>query len=183
MLQKESNMWHFMAENDFSTNGNDGMAMLQNTRWNLSTEWRLGYNKMHGYEVETHLGRYVDRMQWFMPFIGFDYRYRKMGKDEHEKNIFGQENTKDERAKLSAGFVYTLPMLIDLQAEVYTDGIFRIQLMREDIPLTPRLRGAFMVNTDKEYMAGLKYILTRNIAASTHYDSDMGWGIGVTLNY
>lgn len=183
MLQKESNMWHFMAENDFSTNGNDGMAMLQNTRWNLSTEWRLGYNKMHGYEVETHLGRYVDRMQWFMPFIGFDYRYRKMGKDEHEKNIFGQENTKDERAKLSAGFVYTLPMLIDMQAEVYTDGIFRVQLMREDIPLTPRLRGAFMVNTDKEYMAGLKYILTRNIAASTHYDSDMGWGIGVTLNY
>ncbi len=182
-LQKESNMWHLMAENDFATNGNDGTAMLQNTRWNLSTEWRLGYNNMHGYEVETHFGRYVDRMQWLMPFIGFDYRYRKMGKDEHEKNMFGQENTKDERAKFSAGFVYTLPMLVNLQAEVYTDGIFRVQLMREDIPLTKRLRGAFMVNTDKEYMIGGKYIMTKNFAVSTHYDSDMGIGFGITATY
>src|SRR3546814_12817653 len=81
MLQMESNMKHFMLENDFATNGNDGMARLQNARWNLSAEWRLGYNDKHGYEVETHLGRYVDRMQWFMPFIGFDWRYRnKIGK-------------------------------------------------------------------------------------------------------
>jgi hypothetical protein len=27
--------------------------------------------------------------------VGFDYRYRKMGEDEHEKNIFGQTNKKD----------------------------------------------------------------------------------------
>jgi hypothetical protein len=47
-----------MAQNDFATNGNDGEAMFQNARWSLGTEWRLGYNDMHGYEVETHLGRY-----------------------------------------------------------------------------------------------------------------------------
>ncbi len=182
-LQKESNGWHFMAENDFATNGNDGQAMLQNTRWKLSTEWRLGYNNRHGYETETHFGRYIGKMQWFMPFVGFDWRYREFGSHEIEKNMFGQKNTKNKRAKLSAGFVYTLPMLVDFQAEVYTDGIVRLQLGREDIPLTPRLRGAFMVNTDKEYMGGLKYILTRNIAATTHYDSDMGWGFGLNLSY
>ena len=181
-LQRESNMWHLMAENDFATNGNDGMAMLSNTRWELSSEWRLGYNAHHGYEVETQIGRYVDRMQWFKPFIGYTYHYRKMD-GGHEKNLFGQKNLKDERSAFSAGFVYTLPMLVDLQAEVFHDGIFRVQLGREDIPLTPRLRGAFMVNTDKEYMAGLKYILTRNLGVSTHYDSDMGIGFGVTLNY
>lgn len=182
-LQKESNGWHFMAENDFATNGNDGQAMLQNTRWKLSTEWRLGYNNRHGYETETHFGRYIGKMQWFMPFVGFDWRYREFGSHEIEKNMFGQKNTKNKRAKLSAGFVYTLPMLVDFQAEVYSDGIVRLQLAREDIPLTARLRGAFMVNTDKEYMGGLKYILTRNIAATTHYDSDMGWGFGLNLSY
>ncbi|KAF5277835.1 hypothetical protein FQR65_LT15919 [Abscondita terminalis] len=53
---------------------------------------RLGYNDMHGYEVETHVGRYLGKMQWLMPFVGFDWRYRKMGKDEHEKEYnFGQE--------------------------------------------------------------------------------------------
>ena len=182
-LQRESNMWHLMAENDFATNGNDGMAMISNTRWELGAEWRLGYSDHHGYEVETQLGRYVDRMQWLKPFIGFNYHYRKIDKEHIEKNLFGQASTKDERKTFSAGVVYKLPLLVNLQAEIFTDGIVRFQLMREDIPLTPRLRGAFMINTDREYMAGLKYIVTKNFGISTHYDSDMSWGAGFTLNY
>ena len=181
-LQRESNQFHFMFENDFATNGNDGMMMLQNTRWSIGTEWRLGYNDHHGYETETHIGRYIGKNQWFMPFVGFDWRYRKHD-GEVEKNIFGQSNTKDQRAVASLGFVYTLPWLVNFQAEVFHDGNVRLQLMREDIPITPRLRWAFMVNTDKEYMTGFKYIVTRNVALSTHYDSDIGIGFGATLTY
>jgi len=181
-LQKESNAFHIMAENDFATNGNDGKFMYQNTRWSIGTEWRLGYHDRHGYETETHIGRYIGKMQWFMPFIGFDWRYRKQG-DIPEENIFGQSSTKDNRAVVSLGAEYTLPMLITLQGEIFTDGNVRFQLMREDIPITPRLRWAFMVNTDKEYMTGFKYIATRNFAFSTHYDSDMGIGVGATLTY
>ena len=181
-LQAESNQFHFMAENDFATNGNDGKAMIQNTRWSFGTEWRLGYHDEHGYETETHIGRYIGKNQWFMPFVGFDWRYRKQ-KGEVEKNLFGQTNTKDQRAVLSLGAEYTLPMLVKLQGEVYSDGNVRFQLMREDIPISSRLRWAFMVNTDKEYMTGLKYIVTRNIGITTHYDSDMGIGFGATLNY
>lgn len=182
-LQRESNMLHFMAQNDFATNGNDGQAMFQNARWQLGSEWRLGYNDMHGYEVETHLGRFLGKMQWFMPFVGFDYRYRRMGEDTHEKNIFGQTNKKDSRKAVSLGFMYTLPMLINFQAEVYHDGIARLQLMREDIPISRRIRADFMVNSDLEYMAGLNYVLTKNMAFRTHYDSDMGFGVGLSLNY
>lgn len=181
-LQSESNKLHFMAENDFATNGNDGMAMLQNTRWSFGTEWRLGYHDEHGYETETHIGRYIGKNQWFMPFVGFDWRYRKQN-GEIEKNLFRQTNTKDQRAVLSLGAEYTLPMLVKLQGEVFSDGNVRFQLMREDIPISPRLRWAFMVNTDKEYMTGFKYIATRNIGITTHYDSDMGIGFGATLNY
>jgi FtsP/CotA-like multicopper oxidase with cupredoxin domain len=181
-LQAESNKFHFMAENDFASNGNDGMAMLQNTRWSFGTEWRLGYHDGHGYETETHIGRYIGKNQWFMPFVGFDWRYRKHN-GEFEKNLFGQTNTKDQRAVLSLGAEYTLPMLVKLQGEVFTDGNVRFQLMREDIPISPRLRWAFMVNTDKEYMTEFKYIVTRNIGITTHYDSDMGIGFGATLNY
>jgi hypothetical protein len=182
-LQRESNMIHFMAQNDFATNGNDGEAMLQNTRWSLSTEWRLGYNDEHGYEVETHLGRYIGKMQWLMPFIGFDWRYRKIGEGEQEKNLFGQVNNKDERTAVSLGFMYTLPMLVNFQAEVYHDGIVRLSLMREDIPVTKRMRAGFMVNTDKEFMVEMRYILNKNMGIRTHYDSDMGFGVGVSLNY
>ncbi|HLO72731.1 MAG TPA: multicopper oxidase domain-containing protein [Flavobacterium sp.] len=181
-LYADDRAFHIMAENDFATNGNDGMAMIQNTRWSLGAEWRLGYNDMHGYEAEFHLGRYIGKMQWLMPFIGFDWRYRDM-EGEIEKNIFGQKNTKDHRAVLSAGFAYTLPMLVQFQAEVFQDGNLRLQLMREDIPVSKRLRMGFMVNTDTEYMLEARYILKRNLSLRTHYDSDMGFGVGVNLNY
>jgi hypothetical protein len=179
----EDRKFHAMAENDFASNGNDGMVMLQNTRWSIGSEWRLGYNNMHGYESETHIGRYIGKMQWIMPFIGFDWRYRKMEIGESEKNLFGQINTKDERRQISVGLAYTLPMLITFQTELYQDGNLRMQLMREDIPVSKRMRGDFMVNTDKEYMFGVKYIVNKNMGLRTHYDSDMGYGIGLYFNY
>ncbi len=182
-LFADDRKFHFMAENDFATNGNDGGAMLANTRWSIGTEWRLGYNNMHGYETETHIGRYIGKMQWLMPFIGFDWRYRKMGIDEEERNLFGQTNTKDNRSAFSVGLNYTLPMLVIFQSEIYTNGALRLQLMREDIPISKRLRMGFMINTDKEYMVDARYIIKRNLSIRTHYDSDMGFGIGANLNY
>ena len=182
-LFADDRAFHVMAENDFATNGNDGMLMIQNTRWSIGTEWRFGYSKHHGYETETHIGRYIGKMQWLMPFIGFDWRYRKMEMGEMEENLFGQTNTKDNRAVFSAGVEYTLPMLIKAQAEVYTDGNFRLQFERMDIPVSKRLRLNLMWNTDKEYMAGLRYIVMRNFGITTHYDSDMGMGFGLSLNY
>jgi CopA family copper-resistance protein len=183
MLKMDDRMFHFMAENDFATNGNDGEAMFSNTRWSIGTEWRLGYNDHHGYETETHIGRYIGKNQWLMPFIGFDWRYRKMDEGEMEKNLFGQFNTKDNRSVFSAGLEYTLPMLVKAQVEVYTDGNVRLQFERKDIPLSRRLRMSLMWNTDKEYMGGLKYIVARNFGITTHYDSDMGVGFGINLNY
>ena len=182
-LYGEDRKLHSMAENDFATNGNDGMVMLQNTRWSIGSEWRLGFNDLHGYESETHIGRYIGKMQWLMPFIGFDWRYRKLHNGESEKNLFGQVNTKDERKQISLGVAYVLPMLVTLQTEVYQDGNLRLQFMREDIPLSKRMRGEFMVNTDKEYMIGARYIVNKNMGLRTHYDSDMGFGIGIYLNY
>ena len=182
-LQRESNQLHFMAQNDFATNGNDGMAMAQNTRWSFATEWRMGYHDKHGYESETHIGRYIGKMQWLMPFIGFDWRYRKLNQNETEKNIFRQKNTKDNRSQFSIGLAYTLPMLMIAQIELYHDGILRMQLRREDIPVSKRVRAAFMLNTDSEYMLGLNYIITKNIGIRTHYDSDMGLGLGISINY
>ncbi|HRH62091.1 MAG TPA: multicopper oxidase domain-containing protein [Bacteroidia bacterium] len=184
-LKSDDRKFHFMGENDIATNGNDGMAMLQNTRWSLMSEWRLGYMDMHGYEVETHLGRYIGKMQWFMPFIGYDYRYRKReGQlNYQESNLFNQSDTKDTRQAFSAGFSYTLPMLIHFEAEVFTDGTVLLQLKREDIPITKRLRFGFMLNSDKEYMVDFRYILNKNMGIRTHYDSDMGFGVGLSLNY
>jgi hypothetical protein len=40
-----------------------------------------------------------------------------------------------------------------------------------------------MVNTDREYMVGGRYILTKYFSLGTHYDSDMGLGAGLTFTY
>jgi hypothetical protein len=183
IFAREDKEWHFMAQNDFATNGNDGEAMLMNKRWNLQAEWRLGYTEDHGQEVETHFGRYLGKMQWLFPYAGIDWRTRSMHMGGAEDNLFDQANTKDDRSVLCAGIQYTLPMLFVLDGRVDTDGKVRAQLMREDIPVTPRLRLDLMGNSDLEYMGRFRYVLDKCWALSTHYDSDMGWGMGITLNY
>jgi hypothetical protein len=182
-LYSDDRAFHFMFQNDFATNGNDGEVMYQNTRWNFQAEWRLGYNDMHGYESEAHFGRYIGKMQWMFPYAGYDWRYRSAHSADPETNLFGQTNTKDRRGVICFGLQYTLPLLVTADLRVDTDGMLRFQLMREDIPLSKRLRLALMVNSDVEYMAGLRYVLSKTIALSAHYDSDMGFGAGFTFTY
>ncbi len=173
--------FHPMARVGVESNGSDGEAMYTNTRWKLQTLWHLGYHDKHGYEVEANVGRYLDRMQWWFPYVGFDYHYKKV--DSKENNWLGQVSNKNNRKAFAAGVQYTLPMLVIADSRIDTDGKFRIQLSREDISITSRLRLNFMVNTDKEYMTGFRYIVTKYFSFSTHYDSDMGLGAGITLNY
>ncbi len=172
---------HMMAKIGLESNGSDGEIIFANTRFQFQTEWRIGLNDKNGYESESHFGRYLGKMQWLFPYIGWDYRYRKI--DIVEKDIFGYEDKRDNRKAFCAGIEYTLPLLIKADARFDTDGKFRFQLMREDIPLSKRLRFNFMVNTDKEYMLGFRYVVTKYFSLSTHYDSDMKLGVGITITY
>lgn len=180
--------FHPMGRIGIESNGSDGELMLASTRWKVSTLWHLGYHDMHGYESETMIGRYLGRMQWWYPYIGFDYHYKVEGGPRNifgseENNWFGQKSNKNNRKTVVAGIAYTLPMLITADGRIDGDGKFRFQLSREDIPVSPRLRFNWMINTDKEYMAGFRYIATKYISLSSHYDSDMGLGVGLTLTY
>ncbi len=181
-LFSDDRMFHPMATIGLESNGSDGEFMIANTRYRLSAEWRLGLKAHHGTEIETYFGRYLGRMQWLFPFIGFDYHYNGET-NESEKNAFGQLSNQTNRKAFVAGVQYTLPMLVIAEARADSKGKFRFQMMREDIPLTPRLRLNLMGNTDKEYMAGLRYIISKYFSLSTHYDSDMGYGGGITLTY
>jgi hypothetical protein len=188
-FKRDDKMPHSMAKVGLESNGSDGLAMLANTRWQASTMWHLGSNDKMGYESETMVGRYLGRMQWWFPYVGYDYHYKKYNPKENNifgsdvKNMFGQVSNKDHRNTVVAGIAYTLPMLVIADARIDGNGKFRFQLSREDISVTPRLRFNFMINTDKEYAAGLRYILTKYLSLSTHYDSDMGLGAGITITY
>lgn len=181
-LFQDDRRLHPMFNVGLESNGSDGEFMLANTRFKLQTEWRLGINKHHGFEAESHLGRYIGRNQFLFPYVGWDFRFRETGLLP-EANLFHQTNTKDKRYVACFGVQYTLPLLIIADARIDMNGKIRLQLMREDIPITSRLRFSWMLNTDREYMAGFRYIVTKNLSISTHYDNDMKWGGGVTINY
>ncbi|MEN0053793.1 MAG: multicopper oxidase domain-containing protein [Mucilaginibacter sp.] len=174
---------HFYASArvGLESNGSDGTAAIANTRWKFSTLWHLGLHDYDGYESETMIGRYFGQTQWLYAYGGFDYHYKK--ESGKEKNLFGQISNKNNRHTVIAGVAYTLPMLLVADARIDGNGKLRFQISRDDVPLTSRLRFTFMGNTDKEYSAGFRYIVTRNFAFSTHYDSDMGLGGGLTLTY
>lgn len=187
-LFQDDRRFHSMFKISLESNGSDGEAMLANTRWKLETMWHLGLHDRHGYESETMIGRYLGKMQWWYPYVGFDYHFKNAaGSDnifgDEEKNLFGQASNKIDRKAAVAGIAYTLPMLFVADARLDSDGMFRFQLSREDIPVAKRLRFNLMFNTDKEYMAGFRYIVTKYFSLSTHYDSDMGLGGGITVTY
>ncbi len=192
-LFADDRMIHPMAKVSLESNGSDGEIMFANTRYRLQTEWRIGLKEHHGYESESHFGRYLGKMQWLFPYIGWDFRKRILDIPNEKnlfgqllapkKNLFGQTNTKNFRQVIHAGVEYTLPMLIIADGSVDSEGKFRFQLKREDIPLSKRLRFNFMANTDKEYMFGFRYIVTKYFNLSTHFDSDMELGAGITFTY
>ena len=173
--------FYWGAEIGVESNGSDGEIMLANTRWVIQTEWRLGLNDESGYESESHIGRFVGRNQYLFLYSGWDYRYRKG--EEEDDNIFGQTNTKDDRGVWCFGAQYTLPWFIVADWRVDHTGNMRVQITRDDIPITQRLRLSGTVNSDLEYSVGARYIATKYISVSTHYDSDMKLGAGLTLTY
>jgi hypothetical protein len=188
-LFQDDRRFYTGARVGLESNGSDGEVNYANTRWLFNTEWRLGIKPEYGYESETIVGRYLGRMQWWLPFVGFDYHYNSRVKRpddigyEAEYNLFGQESNQSNRRTVIAGIRYTLPLLVVGEARFDGLGKFRLQLMREDIPISSRLRFNFLVNTDKEYMAGFRYIVSKYVSLSTHYDSDMGPGAGVVVTY
>jgi FtsP/CotA-like multicopper oxidase with cupredoxin domain/DNA-directed RNA polymerase subunit RPC12/RpoP len=187
-LNSDDKKFHPMGRIGLESNGSDGEFMFAQTRWKASTLWHLGRHAMHGYESETMIGRYLGRMQWWFPYVGFDYHFKKEGGPKNifgneDKNMFGQVSNKNNRKTVMAGIAYTLPMLVIGDLRVDGNGKFRFQLSREDIPIAPRLRFNWMINTDKEYAAGFRYILTKYFSLSSHYDSDMGLGAGITITY
>ena len=188
-LFQDDRKFYLMANIGLESNGSDGEVLYANTRWLAATEWRLGLKPENGYESETIIGRYLGKMQWWLPFVGFDNHYNSRVKPpggigyEPEYNLFGQKSNQANRRTFMAGMRYTLPILVIPEARVDDDGKFRFQLGREDVPISSRLRFNFMANTDKEYMAGFRYVWTKCLSLSTHYDSDLGLGAGLTVTY
>ena len=159
-------------------------ANVSNNRHALEFEGRVNYQG--DYETETHLLRYLDKRQFLAAYIGYDLRDNntlRAATDGEGGNRRTLQNNRNFRRQAEVGVYYLLPMLV--RAELRTDltGQLRLQLERRDLPLSNNLFADLRVNTDREYLLGIRYMVSKYASFSTNYDNQYGWGAGLTFHY
>ena len=177
-LYKDDREWHSMAHVDILSNGTMAELMYANTRNQFNLELELGW--MGEGEGEISYARFLDNMQFLTAFAG--YRIKEefwSGKNSMSEVPMKEE---DENA-FFIGVQYVLPFFLETELRVNHFGKVRLQLRRDDIPLTARMRLGAMVNTDKEYEVEASYILTKNLSLAAIYGNEMKFGAGLRLVY
>ena len=159
-------------------------ANLSNNRNALEFEGRVSYQG--NYETETHLLRYLDKRQFLAAYVGYDLRDNKTlraATDGEGGNRRTLQNNRNFRRQAEVGVYYLLPMLV--RAELRTDltGQVRLQLERRDLPLSNNVFADLRVSSDREYLLGVRYMVSKYASLSTNYDNQYGWGAGLTFHY
>ncbi len=167
--KEDERMIHPMMNLSLQSNGVFGHGMVSNNYYFAATDFHG--NPKHGLEIENKFGRFFGAQQFLIGYFGFQYE-RKKEHGRWENEVFG-----------TLGFEYTLPMFVKADARVNTNGRFRLQLSREDIALSRRLRADAMWNTDKEYQFGLRYIFAKRWQITTNYHNEYKFGGGITYSY
>ncbi|TZG00346.1 multicopper oxidase domain-containing protein (plasmid) [Chryseobacterium panacisoli] len=191
---QDNTMTSSMAMLDVASNKIHAETMTMfGPRWANLNEFHSNWNFDH-FEGSAKVGRFLGKFQWALPYAGVRVQKNHeimerqmaedMGMDFHgKKNWFGQQKASKNKFAFMMGLQYVLPMLITADASVDQNGKVLLELSREDIPLSRRLRGNFSVNSDGEFSTGMRYILQKWLSVSGNYDNEMGWGAGVTLTY
>ncbi|WP_291897122.1 multicopper oxidase domain-containing protein [Chryseobacterium sp.] len=191
---QDNKMTSSMAMLDVASNKIHAETMTMfGPRWANLNEFHSNWNFDH-FEGSAKIGRFLGKFQWALPYTGIRVQKNHeimerqmaedMGMDFHgKKTWFGQQKASKNKFAFMVGMQYVLPMLITADASVDQNGKVLLELSREDIPLSRRLRGNFSVNSDGEFSTGVRYILQKWLSVSGNYDNELGWGAGVTLTY
>lgn len=193
-FMKDNRMVSSMAMLDLQSNKIHAETMTMfGPRWANLNEFHSNWNFDH-FDGNFKVGRFLGKFQWALPYAGFRIQKsheimesqmaKEMGMEYHgKKTWFGQNKAPKDRAAAIVGMQYLLPMLVTADASVDHNGKVLLELSREDIPISRRIRGNFSLNSDGEFKTGLRYILQKWVSVSGNYDNEMGWGAGITLNY
>ncbi|MFP3595277.1 multicopper oxidase domain-containing protein [Chryseobacterium sp. SIMBA_029] len=191
---KDNKMVSSMAMLDVASNKMHAETMTMfGPRWANLNEFHSNWDFDH-FDGNFKVGRFLGKFQWALPYAGFRVQKnheimerqmaRESGMENHgKKTWFGQYKASKDRYAFIVGAQYLLPMLITADASVDHNGKVLLELSREDIPISRRIRGNFSLNSDGEFTTGLRYIVQKWFSVSGNYDNEMGWGAGVTLTY
>ncbi len=168
---EDNRMVHSTFRFSAQSNGIFGHGMIANNYNFADTEFH--FNPKHGLEIDSRFGRFLDKKQFLVGYAGFEFeRSKRHSSGSFENKFVG-----------TLGLQYTLPMFVKADVRVDTKGKFRLQLKREDLALSKRLRFDGYWNTDKEYELGFRYILGKRWQLTGNYYNHYGFGAGLTFKY
>ena len=174
-LKKEDNVLYPWFDLSVHSQGAWFDANISNNKNAFEFDGRVNWKG--DYETESHLLRYLDNRQFLSAFIGFDYRNNELTFPN------GPTESQDQRSVFDLGVYYLLPMFVRSEWRIDHTGRFRLQFERRDMALSNNFFFDWLVNSDKEYSVNFRYMVSKYFSLSTNYDSDYGWGAGLTWHY
>lgn len=168
--------WYLFAQADILSNMTQGVVMYENLQNTFSLSWEAGWNEVEDttFEGELVYDRYLNRFTSIFAGVYGEGAFEDGGDFEFESERY------------IAGLRYTLPLNFHASAWVDHEGESRVVLERE-LMLTPRLGIFGEVEFDtQEYwsgQAGTSYLINENFSATGLWDSNYGWGAGLTFKF
>ena len=162
--------WYYFADLGVQSNFSHALLRADNTRNTFELEVEQGMRDKYNddYEIELVYERYINR--FFEVYIG----------GEAEREV---ENGEEEKHELIiAGFHYLLPLLIDADVRLDSDGNALLELSSE-LQLTDRLAFEWEIDTDEDHRLQLEYELNKQFVITGGKDSHYKWGVGMEFRY
>lgn len=130
-------------------------------------------NNQHRFEVQIESRDYEDH------FGEAAYLYRL---NRWAQPLLGIEKDRGEDAELKLGLRYVLPMLIDMDVFITSEGAIEAEFETE-LQLSTRLQMHLEYETTNRYHYGLEYRLNEALSLETSYTSDVEFSAGIKLRF
>lgn len=171
--------WYPFLMTDALSNMSQGMISYENLRNTFALSWEAGWNDISDeidvqWEADLTYNRYINR---FTTVFAGVYGEGSFG---------GEDDVNLESERIIAGIRYALPLNFFSSTWIDDSGEARVTLERE-LMLTPRLGifGEAEYDT-REYwsgQAGASYLINENFSATGLWDSNYGWGAGISIRF
>ena len=166
------------ADVEIQSNGAFGEVAVRNTYWQYGVHGETSWQETN-YEVKPKIQKFIGPRQFFAVYLGSEI-------SKESQTVEGNDVVQSVEVA-TFGVRYFLPMHLWTDLRIDHKGNFKLEVEREEIPITQRWRvgGSFEydLKDDWEYRFSTSYIVTKYTALSINYHSELGFGAGVTLIY
>ncbi|MTI31770.1 multicopper oxidase domain-containing protein [Xanthovirga aplysinae] len=132
------------------------------------------------FRANIDVSRFLDENQFLSLYAG---TVIYGGRDLQEiLNDNGNQDVRRVEPRGVIGVRYLLPFFISSDLSIDTKLHPLLELSGE-IPLFSRFNLEWSANTDREFQAGIDYVISRNLSLVGNYSTEFGWGGGLGLRF